>query len=106
MCASSCLVVKVQHANHLLFTKPWSVSNDNCILAYHGNQGLQSHAIAGGGLLHCQVHISVHLHQRSATLHSDPYLGVAVASHSHAAAVQVGWGCHLPPYCYGPMELS
>ncbi|KAA6417809.1 MAG: hypothetical protein FRX49_12232 [Trebouxia sp. A1-2] len=41
-----------------------------------------------GGLLHCQVHISVHLHQGSATLHSDPYVGMAVVPNSHAAAVQ------------------
>ena len=76
------------------------------MLAYHGNHRIQSHAIAGSSLLHCQVHISVHLHQGSATLHGDPYLGMAVAPYSRAAAVQVGWGCYLPPYCYGPMELS
>ena len=72
---------------------------------YHGNDGLQSHPIAGSSLLHSELHISVHLDQGPAALHSHPYLCLAVPPHRHAAGVQVGRGRHLPPHCYGPMEM-
>ena len=76
------------------------------MIAHHGYDGFQSWSIASIGLLHFQVHVSVHLHQSTAALDSDRDLGVSMAPHWDASAVQMEWGCHLPPHCNGTVEVG